>query len=105
MNNTEPVPSIDEVIRALCHRFEDPKQDSFQAQVDAKAQLQRICASERLDEQMSTGTLRYKPDKGGDYGAVYYFTDHSTTITQAQRIEALQTQLEGETMLKEKASE
>jgi hypothetical protein len=95
-NNTESVPTIDEIMKPLFWHVNG--HDQMREYEKAIAQLKRICASERLDEQMSTGTLRYKPDKGGDYGAVYYFTDHSTTITQAQRIEALQTQLEGETM-------
>ena len=52
-------------------------------------------AEARLDEQLSTGTLRFKPDKGGDYGAVFYFNPGEDTVKpQPDRIEQLQAELQ-----------
>jgi hypothetical protein len=48
----------------------------------------------RKDEQLSTGTLRFKPDKDGDYGAVYYFIPGEDTVKpQRDRIAELEAAL------------
>jgi len=56
--------------------------------------VQQQMVEARLDEQLSTGTLRFKPDKDGDYGAVYYFVPGEDTVKpQQDRIAELEATL------------
>lgn len=51
MNNTEP-DALDEIIRKLCHDFENPTVDSLNAQVEAKQKLQAYITKQNIEARI-----------------------------------------------------
>lgn len=49
MPTTQPNDEIDKLIKTLCHKFEDPKQDSFNAQIEAREAIQRLIVRSNIE--------------------------------------------------------
>lgn len=86
MSDTEPVPTIDDVLRNFAKRVEQIPRGKTYGWSEEKRQIERICASERLDELQHVG---HRP---GGYDIVA-----KGGVDIEVREAELQTQLEGET--------
>lgn len=81
----------DEQRGAKTNEYGMTKSQVIQLATELAESVTRLQQEARLDEQERTCTIRYRPDKDGDYGKVYFYNnDGSTVKSQAARITELQ---------------